>query len=192
MNEPQIENGFAKVGAGTWLVGTSQPTAVVGSCLPRSLKGFLVPDRSKLHLVEVVEQASCGSAKRPFLTQIPCAAPLTVVSAKVLLAPAEARQDAKVLRVIPFSFRNALCVTRFVTEWVVLATSSRTTRISLKENELLTVRVESAVAWTTQNPTGFMPRIGLWDILIPRQGDRNLMLHFYGPGVVWLEGSDAA
>ncbi|MBQ4479524.1 MAG: hypothetical protein II943_02690 [Victivallales bacterium] len=192
MNEPQIENGFAKVGAGTWLVGTSQPTAVIGNSTPRSLKGWLVPDRSKLHLVEVTDRACCGAANRPFLTQVPCAAPLVAVSAKVLLAPVEARQGAKVLRVIPFSFRNALCVTKFASEWVVLATSSRTTRVSLKENELLTVRVESAVAWTTQNPTGFMPRIGLWDILIPRQRDRNLMLHFYGPGVVWVEGSDAS
>ena len=75
---------------------------------------------------------------------------------------------------------------------MVLATSSRTTRISLKENELLTARVESAVAWTTPAPTGFMPRIGLWDILAPRQRTRNLMLHFYGPGVVWLEGSNAS
>lgn len=175
-----------------WLVGASQPTAVVGSCLPRSLKGWLVPDRSKLHLVEITEWACCGASKRPFLTQVPCAAPLSVVSAKVLVAPAEGRQGAKVLRVIPFSFRNALCVTRFASEWVVLATSSRTTRVSLQENELLTARVESTVAWTTQDPTGFVPRLGLGDILLPRQRDRNLMLHFYGPGVVWLEGSDAS
>ena len=105
---------------------------------------------------------------------------------------AEAREKAQVLRVIPFSFRNALCVTHFASEWVVLATASRTTRISLKENELLTARVESAVAWTTAAPTGFLPRIGLWDVLAPRQRARNLMLHFYGPGVVWLEGSDAS
>ncbi len=192
MNEPVIEHGFARVAAGLWLVGASQPTAAVGSCLPRALKGLLVPDRSMLHVVEVAEWATCGSAKRPFLTQVPCAAPLTAVSAKVLLAPAEAREKAQVLRVIPFSFRNALCVTHFASEWVVLATASRTTRISLKENELLTARVESAVAWTTAAPTGFLPRIGLWDMLAPRQRARNLMLHFYGPGVVWLEGSDAS
>ncbi|MBP5299917.1 MAG: hypothetical protein J6Y80_00800 [Victivallales bacterium] len=186
MNEPLIENGFAKVGAGLWLVGSSQPTAFVGNCVPRALKGLWVPDRSKLHLVEVFEQAFCGGGKRPFLTQIPCAAPLMVVSEKLLVAPATAREKAQVLRVIPFSFRNAFCVTHFASEWVVLATSSRTTRVSLKENELLTARLESAVAWTTQNPTGYMPRIGLWDVLVPRRHDRNLMLHFYGPGVVWL------
>jgi len=192
MNEPLIENGFAKIGQGTWLVAASQPTAAIGNYQPRGLKGFLVPDRAKLRLVEVADRAYCAQAKRPFLTLIPCAAPLTVVSARVLVAPAEARQDAKVLRIIPFSFRNALCVTRFSSEWVVLASASRATRIVLQENELLTVRVESALAWTTKDPTGFMPRLSLWDIVIPRQRDKNLMLHFYGPGVVWLEGSDAS
>ena len=191
MNEPLIENGFAKIGAGTWLVGASQPTAALGPCRPRALKGWIVPDRSKLHLVEAAGQLLCASAKQPFLTQIPCAAPLTALSAKVLAAPAAARQGARVLRIIPFSFRNALCVTLFTSEWVVMATSSRTTRTVLKEGELLAARVESAVAWTTRPPTGFAPRIRLRDLLIPRPRDKNLMLHFYGPGVVWLEGSDA-
>lgn len=191
MNEPRIENGFAKVSAGTWLVGASQPVATVGLCRPRALKGWFVPDRSRLHLAEVADRAFCSSARQPFLTQIPCAAPLTVLSAKVLVAPASARQGSRVLRIIPFSFRNALCVTHFTSEWVVLATSSRVTRIPLKENELLTARVESALAWTTKNPTGFAPRLRLRDLLIPRPRDRNLMLHFYGPGVVWLEGADA-
>ncbi len=191
MNEPLIENGFAKIGAGTWLVGAAQPTAALGNCLPHSLKGWLVPDRSRLHLIDVAGRACCAMAKQPFLTQIPCAAPLTALSAKVLVAPAAARKGARILRIIPFSFRNALCVTHFTAEWVVMATSSRVTRISLVDNELLTTRVESAVAWTTKNPTGFAPRIRLRDILLPRKRDRNLMLHFYGPGVVWLEGSDA-
>ena len=71
------------------------------------------------------------------------------------------------------------------------STSGRTTRTVLKEGELLAARVESAVAWTTRPPTGFAPRIRLRDLLIPRPRDKNLMLHFYGPGVVWLEGSDA-
>ena len=192
MNEPLIENGFATVGTGLWLVGAAQPTAVIGVSTPRAMRGLLVPDRSRLQLVEVDGAAYCAQAARPFLTLVPCAAPLTAVSDKVLVSPASAREKGQVLRVIPFSFRNAICVTHFTSEWVVLATSSRTTRISLKENELLTARVESAVAWTTPAPTGFMPRIGLWDILAPRQRTRNLMLHFYGPGVVWLEGSNAS
>jgi len=192
MNEATIENGFAKVGDGTWLVGAAQPTAVVGRCVPRGLRGWLVPDRSKLSLAEVTGSAWCGLATHPFLTQIPCAAPLTVISSKLLVAPASARREGRLIRLIPFSFRNAICVTEFASEWVVTATQSRTIRLSLTEDELLTSRVEAAVAWTTKAPTGFCPHLGLTDLLIPRRRDRNLQLHFYGPGIVWLEGSNAA
>ena len=187
-----IENGFAKVSDGVWLVGTAQPTAVQGNCVPRSLKGWLVPDRSKLHLIELTGAAYCGSAEKPFLTHITCAEPLTAVSAKLLVAPSSARSKGHLLRVIPFSLRNAICSTHLESEWVVMATQSRTTRIALGEEEILTMRIESAVAWTTKPPTGFCPRIGLGDILIPRKRDRNLMLHFYGPGIVWMEGSNAS
>ena len=192
MDEAIIENGFAKVGHGKWLVGGSQPTAVLGDSVMRSLKGWFVPDRMKLRLIELEDSASCGSATKPFLTQIACAAPLTVVSTKILIAPATARTDGKLLRIIPFSFKHAICVTEFGSGWVVVATQSRTTRISLKDDELLTVRVESAVAWTTKRPTGFCPRITLKDIFIPKRRDGNLMLHFYGPGIIWLEGSNAS
>ena len=192
MNEATIENGFATVERGTWLVGDAQPTAAVGGCVPRPLKGWLVPDRAKLHLVDVEGTIHCGIAQRPFLTQITCAAPLTAVSAKLLVAPAVARKGGRVVRVIPFSFRNAICVTECEREWVVMATQSRTSRVVLKEEELLTLRIEAAVAWTTKAPTGFCPRLALRDIFIPRRRDRNMMLHFYGPGVVWMEGSNAS
>ncbi len=192
MDEAVIENGFAKVGNGTWLVGAAQPTAVLGSGAPRSLKGWLVPDRMKLRLVEVNGSASCGLATKPFLTQITCAAPLTAVSAKVLVAPANARTNGRLMRIIPFSFAHAICVTEFGSGWVVLATQSRTTRIPLEEGEMLTVRVESAVAWTTRRPTGFCPRISLKDIFLPKRRDGNMMLHFFGPGIIWLEGSNAS
>lgn len=192
MDEAIIENGFAKVGSGTWLVGAAQPTAILGSGKPRSLKGWLVPDRMKLHLVEVDGSASCGLATKPFLTQITCAMPLTAVTTKLLLAPSTARSKGRLLRVIPFSFRNAICVTELTSGWVVMATQSRTTRIPLEEGEILTVRVESAVAWTTKRPTGFCPHLTLKDILIPKWREGNLMLHFYGPGIIWLEGSNAS
>ena len=192
MDEAVIENGFAKVGSGAWLVGASQPTAVLGNSVSRSLKGWLVPDRMKLHLAEVNGTAICGSATRPFLTQVACAAPLTVVSTKLLVAPATARTAGRLIRIIPFSFKNAICVTEFGSGWVVLATQSRTTRIPLEEGETLTARVEAAVAWTTQRPTGFCPRITLKDILFPKRRDGNLMLHFFGPGIIWLEGSNAS
>ncbi len=192
MNEATIENGFAKVEKGSWLVGAAQPTAVLGNCVTRSLKGWLVPDRSCLHIIEIEGTACCSNAQKPFLTQIPCAAPVTTVSAKVLVAPVSARKNGRVMRVIPFSFRNAICVTEWDSEWIVMATQSRTTRISLGDGELLTVHIESAVAWTTKPPTGFCPRIGVMDIILPRRRDRNMMLHFYGPGIVWMEGSNAS
>ena len=192
MNEATIENGFAKVETGAWLVGASQPAAVLGNCVPRSLKGWLVPDRAKLHVVELNGTAFCANAQAPFLTQIPCAAPIVAVSAKLLVAPIAARTCGRLIRIIPFSFRNAICVTECTTEWVVMATRSRTTRVSLSEGDVLTMRFESAVAWTTKQPTGFCPKIGIKDIIIPRRSDRNMMLHFYGPGIVWMEGANAS
>ena len=190
--EATIENGFAKVGKGTWLVGAMQPAAVLGECVTRSLKGWLVPDRAKLHIVKIEGSAFCSHSQRPFLTQIPCAAPLTAVSAKLLVAPSAARKEGRLVRVVPFSLRNAICVTECTSEWVVMATQSRTTRIPLSEGEMLTVRIEAAVAWTTKPPTGFCPRISIMDIIVPRRRDRNMMLHFYGPGIVWMEGSNAS
>jgi len=192
MNEAIIENGFAKVGKGVWLVGAAQPAAVLGNSVSRSLKGWLVPDRAKLHIVDIDGTAFCANAQKPFLTEIPCAAPIVAVSSKLLVAPLTARKDGRLMRIIPFSFRNAICVTECTSEWIIMATQSRTTRVSLAENEMLTVHVESAVAWTTKQPTGYCPRIGIMDILIPRRGDRNMMLHFYGPGIVWMEGANAS
>ncbi len=192
MNEATIENGFAKVGKGVWLVGATQPTAVQGNCVQRSLKGWLVPDRAWLHVVEVEDSAFCANAQKPFLTQIPCAAPLTVVSKKLLIAPKDTRKGSRVMRVIPFSFRNAICITEFDSEWVVMATQSRTARISLEDGEMLTSHIESAVAWTTKPPTGFCPRISVMDIILPRRRDKNMFLHFYGPGIVWMEGANAS
>ncbi len=73
--------------------------------------------------------------------------------------------------------------------WVVMATRSRTTRIALADGESLGVRPEAAVAWTGPRPTGFCPRLRLLDILLPR-GPRDLLLHFHGPAIVWIEGSE--
>ena len=192
MNEATIENGFAKVGKGAWLVGAAQPSAVQGRSVTRTLKGWLVPDRACLHVIDVDEGAFCADARRPFLTMIPCAAPVTAVSSKILIAPEVARKTSHVMRVIPFSFRNSICITECEAEWVVMATMSRTTRISLEEGDLLTARIETAVAWTTKPPTGFCPKINIMDIILPRRRDRNMLLHFYGPGIVWMEGSNAS
>lgn len=192
MNEAEIENGFAKAGSGEWLVGAAQPVAALGNYVQQGLRGWIVPDRAKLHCVKAEGKIWCASKEQPFLTHLTCAAPISVVSDRLLLAPASARTGASLIRIIPFNFSNAICVTECGSEWVVLATRSRLQRLPLAEGEILSVRPEAAVAWTTPRPTGFCPKIGLADILIPKKRNRNLMLHFYGPGIVWMEGADAS
>ena len=186
----KIEGGFAEVGAGAWLMGRGQPVAFFGSAVRRRRKGFFLRDRSALDLVETTGAAKCADARRPFLTHIPCAAPISAASAKVLVAPAAARTGAEVVKMIPMSLKGSLCVTVFGENWVVMATASRTARLQVADGDTLSVRPESIVAWTGNRPTGFCPKIGLWDILLPR-GPKNLLLHFHGPSVVWVEGANA-
>jgi hypothetical protein len=177
--------------------------------------------------VETSGTAKCADSTRPFLTHIPCAAPISAVSDKVLVAPAAARSGAELIRPIPFSVKSSICVTKFAQPepadepsnaqtpqpsnaqtvkrsngqtvprsngqtsapaWVVMATASRTTRVPVSEDETLSVRPEAAVAWTGKRPSGFCPKLGLWDMLLPR-GPKNLLLRFHGPCLVWIEGS---
>ena len=186
----KIEGGFAEVGAGAWLMGRGQPAAFFGSAVRRRRKGFFLRDRSALDLVETTGAAKCADARRPFLTHIPCAASISAASAKVLVAPAAARTGAEVVKMIPMSLKGSLCVTVFGENWVVMATASRTARLQVADGDTLSVRPESVVAWTGNRPTGFCPKLGLWDILLPR-GPKNLLLHFHGPSVVWVEGAHA-
>lgn len=194
-----IEGGFAKVEAGLWLMGRSQPAAFSGSAVRRRRRGWCVRDRSRLDLVETTSLSHCADAAAPFLTHIPCAANVFAVSDKVLVAPASARIDAHVIKAIPMSARGSLCSTEFGigesddsgSAWVVMATRSRTARVPLSEGETLSVRPDAVVAWTGGKPTGFCPRVGLLDILLPR-APRDLLFTFYGPGVVWIEGSGKA
>lgn len=200
-----ISNGFAEVGAGAWLMSRGQPASFVGETVRRRLKGWIVRDRSALDLVETAGRAWCADAVRPFLTHIPCAAPVSAVSAKVLLAPARARLGAETVKLIPMSLRCSLCVTSFglsgdaaaaepgpgvrePNSWIVLATASRTARLQVGEDEMLSVRPESVVAWTGNRPTGFIRKLGLRDFLLPGT-PRDLMLHFFGPCLVWIEGA---
>ena len=166
----ELAGGFAVVGAGAWLFGRAQPAAVRGTLKNRALKGFVCPDR-------------------PFLTRIDCGAPVSAVSDKVLVAPAAARTGARLVKLVPLSFSRSIRVTEFASEWVVVATRSRTTRVVLAEGESLGVRPGAAVAWTGPRPTGFCPRLRLLDVLLPR-GPRDLLLHFHGPAIVWVEGSE--
>jgi len=186
----KIEGGFAEVGAGAWLMGRGQPAAFFGSAIRRRRKGFFLRDRSAFDLVETTAAAKCADAGRPFLTHIPCAARISAVSSKALVAPAAAWTGSEVVKIVPMSMRNALCVTVFDGEWVVMATASRTARIQVEDGDTLSARPDSVVAWTGNRPTGFCPKLRLWDILLPRASG-NLLLHFHGPSVVWVEGAKA-
>jgi len=194
-----IEGGFAKVEAGLWLMGRSQPAAFFGSAVRRRRKGWCVRDRSRLNLVETNGGAHCADSDSPFLTHIPCAANVFAVSDKVLVAPAGARVNAHVVKAIPMSWSASICATEFgiaseesddASSWVVMATKSRTARVALSEGETLSVRPESVVAWTGGKPTGFCPKVGLLDIIFPR-APRDLLFTFYGPSIVWIEGASA-
>ena len=196
----KIEGGFAEIEAGLWLMGRGQPAAFFGKAVRRRRRGWCVRDRSRLELVETTAGARCADSSRPFLTHIPCAAPVFAVSDKVLVAPAAARKDAHLVKAIPMSSRNALCVTEFSPEdsqgqrdvetpaWVVMSTQGRTARVQLADGETISARPEAVVAWTGKMPTGFCPKLSILDVLLPR-GARNLLLTFYGPGIVWIEGS---
>lgn len=183
-----IENGFAVVNAGTYLVSRGQPAAFLGTLAERRRKGLFLRDRARLALVEATGRIHCADASRPFLTHIPCAAPIFAVSSKVLLAPAAAWVGAELVKTIPMSFARALPVSRFEREWVVMATSSRTTRITVADGDTLSVRPDAIVAWTGNRPTGFCPRLGILDLLLPRP-PRNFLLHFHGPSTLWLEAA---
>jgi uncharacterized protein (AIM24 family) len=171
-------------------MGASQPAAYRGTVRDRRISGWIVPDRARLRNVEISGTASCSDAKRPFLTRIDCAETLSVVSGRILVAPAAARTGSQLVRVVPMSFRHALAVTEFKNPgWAVTATASRVNRFVLGEDEVLSVRHESVVAWTTKRPTGHCPRLTMRDVLIPRRRAKSLWLNFYGPGVVWAEGA---
>lgn len=189
MNEPKIENGFAAVEAGSWLVGRGQPSATLGKFSASPLKGFIVPDRREVSVLRNEGEAFLSIAERPFLSHLASVESLSVVSSKILVAPLAARKESKLLKPIPFSFRESMAVTRFSIGWVATATRSRLRRISLEEGEILCVRREAAVAWTGRDPVGVAGRVRLRDLFIPKR-KATLSLDFYGPQVVWVEGSD--
>ena len=213
MEAVRIEGGFAEVGAGAWLMGHGQPAAFFGAAARRRRTGWFLRDRAALDLVETTGATWCADAARPFLTHIPCAAPITAVSAKVLVAPAAAHSGAELVKVIPMSRKGSFEVSKFgslevsksdetskpqnfktsnpqnlkTSNFVVMATASRTARVSVEDGETLAVRPAAVVAWTGNHPTGFVRRLGLWDVLLPRT-PRDLLLHFHGPCIVWIEG----
>lgn len=191
--EAVIENGFARVASGDWLMGRFQPAATLGTARVRGLKGFIVPDRATVRFVACDGDCWCGAAERPFLTRLDALPDVTLslVSAKLLVAPGASRTGARCLKPVPLSMMRAMPVTEFRGGWAVAATASRVTRVPLADGATLTVRAESVVAWTGSAPSGFCPRLSLLDILLPR-GPRELAWRFHGPGVVWFEGGREA
>ena len=194
--EAQFENGFARVDGGEWLYGMSQPAAVAGTLVAKRLpraegswwRRLFHPDRRRLQCATLAGRMWCGSRARPFLTRIDLAERVTVVTEKLLLAPPSARRASSLLRVVPFSLRNAVCTTALEGGWAVAATQGRTMRVAVAEGETLGVKPEAAVAWTGRAPTGFCPRLRFRDLVLPR-APKCLRLNFHGPCVVWFEGS---
>ena len=185
-----IEGGFAEVGAGEWLVGRGQPAALFGEFRRLRRKGWFLRDRAALERVRFGGRAYLSSVAAPFLTHIPCADKISAVSAKVLVAPVEARASSEVLKPIPMSIGGSFATTAFLQDWVVMATRSRTARIAVEDGETLSVRPDSVVAWTGNRPTGFCARLGLIDLFLP-VSPRELLLNFHGPCIVWVEGAKA-
>ena len=162
MTEAEFENGFAVVGRGDWLAGPDQPAA------------------------ETEDRLWFAARGRPFLTRIDLGERVSVVTAKLLVAPRSAAKRRRTVRLVPFSFRNAIGVRELETGWAVTATAGRTARIVVGEDETLAVAPEAVVAWTGRRPNGFCPRLRLRDLLIPRKA--RLRLRFVGPCIVWVEG----
>ncbi len=190
MNAPVLEHGMAKVAAGVYLAAVAQPAAHFGTARLAGLRGLVVPDRAALRRVETAGDAYFASAEAPFLTflSLPSDAPLSVVAAKLLVTPLASRVRGRSLKLIPLSFARATPVTELRTGWAVLATRSRTARVALADGETLTVRPDALVAWLGRPPTGFCPKLRIWDVLLPR-APRNLSFSFHGPATVWFEGA---
>ena len=189
MIEPLIENGMAKLPAGEWLVGATQPAATKGRFTRRGQRGFIVPDRAAARVLKVEGDAWFASAERPFLTRL-TALPdqvLSVASAKLLVAPLAIRKGARSLKPVPLSFNHALPVTEFLHGWVVIASAGRVTKVEVADGETLTVRPEALVAWIGKTPSGFCPKLSVVDMILPR-GPKELAFNFHGPATVWLEG----
>ena len=96
-----IENGFVEVGAGSWLVSHGQPAAFFGKTMRRRRKGWVLPDRTSLDLVETSDTAKCADRSRPFLTHIPCAAPISAVFCLIGVSRSQTHQKIAPMAAMP-------------------------------------------------------------------------------------------
>ena len=148
--EAAIENGVASVESGRWLVARGQPAAVLGAFAPA--KGYRAPggwwsrtfspDRQRLSFLETTGRMWCSAASRPFLTRLDLGEAVSVVTDKLLLAPLSARKGSKLVKLIPFSWKNATCMTELEIGWALMATKSRVVKVVVKEGETLGVKPE--------------------------------------------------
>lgn len=196
--EAKIENGFAAVESGEWIVARGQPAGVRGSFAAVSApkvegRGFwkrlFEPDRRRLEFLRLEGEMWCASSERPFLTRLDLGERVSVVTDKLLLAPSSSRRAGTLVKTIPFSFRSAFSTTELEIGWALAATRSRVAKVVVKEGETLGVRPEAVVAWTGRAPTGFCPKLRLRDMILPR-APRTLVLDFHGPAIVWFEGCE--
>jgi len=189
MNEATIENGFAKVPQGAWLVGRAQPAACRGTGTGKGVSGLFSPDRAFVRVLESTGEMWCSAADRPFLVRLdaPPDATLSLISEKLLVAPTAARTGARTLGFVPFALRGSRAVTKLTSGWAVAATRSRVTRVALAEDEDVRVRPEALVAWIGADPSRYCPKLSVWDMFLPRM-PRECAFTFTGPGVVWFEG----
>jgi len=188
--QPLLENGFVVLPSGDWLCGRTQPAACLGNATLAGLKGWLVPDRGCLQRLTTTGKCWFSHQRQPFLTRLDALpdTSLHVVSAKLLVAPFECRKGASNLRLIPMNFRSGVVVTDLQGGWAIAATRSRVTRVTLEDGGTLTVHPEALVAWCGPRPTGFCPKLSIWDMLLPRRPAR-LCFSFHGPATIWFEGS---
>ena len=195
--EAEFENGFAVVGDGEWLVGAGQPAAILGRLTARPApkvegvpwwRRLFAPDRFRLSCQRLEGRMWCAAAERPFLTRLDLGERVCVVTEKLLVAPASARKGSRLVKAIPFSFRDAVCATELEIGWAVCATRSRVAKIVVKEGETLGVKPRVVVAWTGNPPTGYCPKLRTRDLFLPR-APKCLLLNFHGPAIVWVEGA---
>ena len=168
----EIANGFVKI-----------------SGEPKDYFGTPAVERTFLSAAKRSAELYYSSATRPFLTPItiPLDTTVSVVSDKLLVAPRAAVLRKRLRRLIPFSFKNALRYHEVTAPWAVCCSQSRVERITLAEDETATLDVSSLVAWSGNPPNGFIPRLSMCDIFIPKKV--NLQLRFFGPAVIYFEGS---